>query len=122
MSGNSIFLDTNILIYLLQGDLKIAELIDNKTFTISFITELELLSIPMNSIQNRKIKALLKECYILNINEEIKNHTIDFRNKYNIKLPDAIVAATAHYLDLPLITADKGFKKIDELNLFIYEI
>lgn len=122
MSGNSIFLDTNILIYLLQGDLKIAELIDNKTFTISFITELELLSIPTNSIQNRKIKALLKECYILNINEEIKNHTIDFRNKYNIKLPDAIVAATAHYLDLPLITADKGFKKIDELNLFIYEI
>ena len=122
MSGNSIFLDTNILIYLLQGDLKIAELIDNKTFTISFITELELLSIPMNSVQNRKIKALLKECYILNINEEIKNHTIDFRNKYNIKLPDAIVAATAHYLDLPLITADKGFKKIDELNLFIYEI
>lgn len=122
MSGNSIFLDTNILIYLLHGDLKIAELIDNKTFTISFITELELLSIPMNSIQNRKIKSLLKECYILNINEEIKNHTIDFRNKYNIKLPDAIVAATAHYLDLPLITADKGFKKIDELNLFIYEI
>lgn len=116
MSGNSIFLDTNILIYLLQGDLKIAELIDNKTFPISFITELELLSIPTNSIQNRKIKALLKECYILNINEEIKNHTIDFRNKYNIKLPDAIVAATAHYLDLPLITADKGFKKIDELK------
>jgi predicted nucleic acid-binding protein len=122
MSGNSIFLDTNILIYLLQGDQKIAELIDNKTFTISFITELELLSIPANPTQLKKIKSLLKECYILNINDEIKKNTIDFRNKYNVKLPDAIVAATAHYLDLPLITADKGFKKIEELNLFIYEI
>ncbi len=122
MSGNSIFLDTNILIYLLQGDQKIAELIDNKTFTISFITELELLSIPANPTQLKKIKSLLKECYILNINDEIKKNTIDFRNKYNVKLPDAIVASTAHYLDLPLITADKGFKKIEELNLFIYEI
>lgn len=72
MSGNSIFLDTNILIYLLQGDLKIAELIDNKTFTISFITELELLSIPTNSIQNRKIKALLKNATFLTLMKRLK--------------------------------------------------
>ncbi len=38
-----------------------------------------------------------------------------------MKLPDCIVAASALYLDLPIITADKDFKKIKELNLMLYE-
>lgn len=36
--------DTNIIIYLLQGDKAIAELFDQNIISISFITELELLS------------------------------------------------------------------------------
>ncbi len=122
MSGNSIFVDTNILIYLLQGDKRLAELLDNKVFSISFITELEILSIPTTSAQRKKIKALLNDCFVININEEIKEHTINIRNAYNLKLPDAIVAASALFLDLPLITADKGFKKVKELDLFLYEV
>ena len=38
-------------------------------------------------------------------------------NAYNIKLPDAIIAATAIEQNLTLITADTGFEKIKELNL-----
>ena len=37
--------------------------------------------------------------------------------KYKTKLPDAIVAASAIVNNLPLITADKGFNQIEELNL-----
>ena len=36
--------DTNIIIYLLEGDSAIAELFDQNSIFISFITELELLS------------------------------------------------------------------------------
>ncbi|MGB3774365.1 MAG: hypothetical protein WA951_03840 [Leeuwenhoekiella sp.] len=43
MSGNSVFLDTNIVLYLLSGDATIADFLNNKTVYLSFITELELL-------------------------------------------------------------------------------
>lgn len=44
MNGSSIFLDTNIVLYLLAGDETIAELLHEKTLFISFVTELELLA------------------------------------------------------------------------------
>lgn len=45
---------------------------------------------------------------------------VDFlTDKYKIKLPDAIIAATAIYLDLPLVTFDEDFKQIEELTLVL---
>lgn len=38
-----------------------------------------------------------------------------------MKLPDSIIAATAIYAEITLLTADKGFLKISELNLALYE-
>jgi predicted nucleic acid-binding protein len=39
---NNILLDTNILIYLLEGNVAIKEMIDDKKWFISFISEMEL--------------------------------------------------------------------------------
>jgi len=44
MSGDKLFLDTNIIIYFLSGDKTLAELIDEKMIYVSFVTQLELLS------------------------------------------------------------------------------
>lgn len=44
MNGNKLFLDTNIILYLLNGDKILAELLNNKQLYISVITELELLA------------------------------------------------------------------------------
>jgi len=44
------------------------------------------------------------------------------RKKYSIKLPDAIVASTSIVYGLPLVTADKAFSKIKELDLILIEI
>lgn len=44
MNGNKVFVDTNIILYLLGGDSTIAELLNGKQIYISFITQLELLS------------------------------------------------------------------------------
>ena len=46
MSGSRLFVDTNILLYFLQGDREVIEMIADKNLVISFITELELLSFP----------------------------------------------------------------------------
>lgn len=57
----------------------------------------------------------------MDINAEIKKSVIELRSKYSIKLPDAIVAATANYINQPLITADSDFKKLEELGIIYYE-
>ena len=123
MNGNKIFVDTNILIYFLQGDKDVIAMISDKEIVISFITELELLSLPKISDKSKKlIKELLKICLIIDINAEIKDLAIEFRKKSKIKLPDAIIAATAYFHQLPLLTADKQFKSIEELEVLIYEL
>ena len=38
-----------------------------------------------------------------------------------LKLPDSIIAATSQYFDIPLISADKGLKKVVEINLLFYK-
>jgi predicted nucleic acid-binding protein len=37
-------------------------------------------------------------------------------------LPDAIVAATAIFLGIPLLTFDSNFSKIDELDFILLEV
>jgi predicted nucleic acid-binding protein len=57
----------------------------------------------------------------MDVNPEIKKYTLIVRQKYNLKLPDAMIAATSIYLKIPLITADLSFKKIEELELILYD-
>ena len=122
MNGNKLFLDTNILLYLLQGDETLTHSLDNKQFYISFITQLEILSFSnLTKSSEKLINELLSECVIIDINSEIKRGAIELRKNYKLKLPDCLVAATAQYLDLPLITADSDFQKIEELKLIYYE-
>lgn len=123
MNGNKLFLDSNILLYFLFGDNDVIEIISDKDVVISFITELELLSFPkLSNLEEHNIKELLKNCQLINLNEEIKSLTIELKRKYKLKLPDAIIAATAYYLNLPFITADKQFKQVEELEIVLYEV
>lgn len=122
MSGNSIFLDTNIVLYLLSGDKTLIPLLEDKLLYISFITELELLSYKkLSRNDNTQIRKFLTKCIIIDINGSIKELTINFRKRFNLKLPDSIIAATAMYLDVPLITADNQFKSVKDINLLYYE-
>lgn len=121
MNGNSLFVDTNILLYLLAGDTTLAKILEGKQVYISFITELELLSFRnLSKKEKSNIESFLRECIIVDINQSIKNFTTDFRKEYSLKLPDAIIAGTASYLNLPILTADSGYKKINELNTLFY--
>ena len=52
---------------------------------------------------------------------QIKEIAIKLKQKYSIKLPDAIIASTAIFLEIPLLTFDKGFEEIEELTSIILE-
>ncbi len=122
MNGPNILIDTNIALYLLSGNSTIAEILNGSTIYISFITQLELLGYKeINSNEHQKIKQFIHDCIIVDINEEIKKHTIAIKQKHKLKLPDSIVAATSLFLDIPLLTADKEFAKISSLNLALYK-
>lgn len=122
MSGDKLFLDTNIIIYLLDGDETLSEVLQGKTVYISFITQLELLSHKgISTKESDRIRAFLGECIIIDVNESIKEKIITIRKLYNLRLPDSIVAGTALYHGIPLISADKDFTRIDEISIVYYE-
>lgn len=117
MNGDSVLLDSNAIIAALDGNKIAIELIHQRILFTSFISELEVQSYQKLSAEELKIvKNFLAECIVIDPNTEIKKRAIAFRIKYKLKLPDAIIAATASYLDLPLISADKSFGKVNEIQ------
>jgi predicted nucleic acid-binding protein len=122
MNGNRILVDSNIILYLLKGNKYIADILQNRQIHLSFITELEILSYTkLLADEISIINDFLSSCIITDINDEIKSNTVYFRTKYNLNLPDAIIGATAEYLELPLITSDKHFQKVKELTILFIE-
>ena len=120
MNGVRILCDTNILVYLLDGNTDIARLLDNKQIYLSVITELELFGKPnLSAHDNKIIDVMIEECFVININQEIKQIYREIRQNHVIKLPDAVIAATAIYLDIPFLTFDKGFKNVPHLKLMM---
>ncbi len=122
MNGNSLLLDTNIVLYLLAGDQTLVSLLQEKQLYLSFVSELELLSYKgINEQEAATIKRFIKECIVVDMASDIKDICIKFRKRHNLKLPDAIIAATARFLNIPLLSADQDFIKIKEADIFFYE-
>jgi predicted nucleic acid-binding protein len=123
MNGISILSDTNPLIYLLDGNSEVAEFLDEKQVWLSVISELELFGKRgLSKPEIKEINALLDNCFIAELTPNIKKIVKELMQKFAIKLPDAIIAATAIYLDLPLLTADKEFSKIQDIKLIVLEL
>jgi predicted nucleic acid-binding protein len=122
MSGRSLFIDTNIVLYLLAGDEDAKELLDERPVFVSFITELELLRhTPSNQTEEQNIHAFLDSVTIIDINSSIKQIAAELGRRYKVKLPDLIVAASTYYLNLPLLTADKQLGQIEEIEVLLFD-
>ena len=122
MSGNSVVLDTNIVLYLLNGDKILSQLLFQKKLYLSFITQLELLGFRgITNHQQKEISKFISDCIVIDINDDIKSEVIDLRKKHNLKLPDSIILATARFLSLPLIASDIDFEAIQTTEIIIYK-
>jgi predicted nucleic acid-binding protein len=122
MNGTDLFIDTNICIYLLNGDIVLAELLQGQNLYISIITEMELYAYHSdNPSAIHILDIFLKSISIINIEEKVKINTIEIRKRSKLKLPDSIIAASAVSYGFPLITADKGFRKVNHLDLILFE-
>jgi len=123
MNGNSIVVDTNILIYLFNGNTKITSNLAGRKISISFITFIELMSSrKLSQMEKAEIRSSLSTTEVIHSNEIIMNSAATIRSLYNLLIPDAIIAATSQFLRLPLLTADKQFTKLDTFDVILFEL
>lgn len=121
MNGIDFLADTNFLIFTTQGNPIVEPFLDYN-IGISFVSEMELLGVfSISKVQKLNMQNIIDECFVIDMNIEIKKKAIQIKQKYKVKQPDAIIAATAILYNIPFITADADFKVVKELNLIFIE-
>ena len=122
MDGSRLLVDTNIILYALKGDNALTDLIDGQELFISFVTRIELLSFPkIDAAGVELIERFLQQVPVVESSPVINADAIYLRRKSGLEVPDAIIAASARFLGVRLMTADKDFKKVEEeLDLLLY--
>jgi predicted nucleic acid-binding protein len=105
------------------GDETVASILDGRELYISVISEMELLGYPgISAAEATKIKGFIADIEVLELSAPIKEKTIFLRQSWALKLPDAIIAATALQHHLPFFSADSVFKKIPDLYFVHYAV
>lgn len=116
-------IDTSAVIKFLNesfpmNSLEFLDKILDKECTISFITQIELLAWDQSKENNEIVKEFVFNSEILGFDQSIIERTIEIRKISKIKLPDALIAATAIEHNLTLLADnDKDFKKVERLGL-----
>jgi predicted nucleic acid-binding protein len=109
-------LDTNVVLYLLGG--RLAEPLPAGAYAISVITEMELLSYPgMAAAEEASIREFLASVTLVELTGPVKTSAIALRRAHRLKLPDAIVAASAVNLDVELLTGDERLANTSALRV-----
>lgn len=118
--GENYLIDTNVIIDFSEDKLPVkakafvASIIDNTPY-FSVINKIELLGV---SATNAIISELVDISTIIGLTDPIITRTIAIRKRHRIKLPDAIIAATAIEEDLILVTRNvSDFKNIKGLRV-----
>jgi len=119
---NGKLVDTNIIIYLSKRKLQLEQITSiGVSLSISVITYMEVLGYRFeNDLEKRTIEKLCDLFPVIGLNQEIVDKVISIRQTHKIKLPDAIIMATAIVTDQGLITANvSDFMNIEpQLKIF----
>ena len=117
---NQVVIDSNVLIsWYKSGVILNSKDLTSITPIFSIITKIEVLG--FREITNDEIKAInriLNTGGLVYIDDNIAQRTINLRQKYKIRTPDAIIAATALVNNSELWTANTSdFSNIEGLKL-----
>lgn len=111
-------LDSNTIIYLSKRLITIDDVFeDHEEYAISVITYMEVFGYDFESKKEKDfIKELLSYMQIFYIDEDIAKKVIQIKIKNKIKLPDAIICATAMLNKATLVTNDIRLQNIKNLK------
>ena len=107
--------DTNILIDYLTGLEEAQEEIERYARRgISVVTWMELQIGSRNEVEADVIDLFLREFRVIEISRQVARRAIEIRRRTKVRLPDAIIWATAQLESAPLITRNtKDFPEQD---------
>src|SRR5262245_56509687 len=113
--GMTGLLDTNVALYLLGG--RLAEALPAGNYGVSVITEMELLAWPsLTGEEEKKVHEFLGQVVICELTPAIRARAVRLRREQHLKLPDAIVCATAMQFGAQLWTNDTTLANVPGLN------
>lgn len=118
MTGIDHLLDTNVVIGLLKGSPEAAALVQQAGLSlsragVSQITRMELLGYPaIGDQEEQAARAFLSSCQVIGIGDEVESLAIRLRRAGGLRLPDAIVAATALAVGATLLTLDQRLQRV----------
>ena len=122
--GKKYLIDTNIIIYHFKDDIpeQNCELVDKifrESFNISVISKIEFLGWRnFSTDQIRQAKEFLLNAKIYQLSNSIADKTIHIRQTSQIKLPDAVIAATCLINDFILVTRNiVDFSAVEGINI-----
>lgn len=105
-------IDTNILIDFLKGKQEAVRFVSQlQSVKISVVVASELFSGVSNKNEMRNLREFLTFVEQIEVSKTIAEEAGLLRKKYfkshGIEIPDAIIAATANYLQEPIVSLDK---------------
>jgi len=111
-----VVLDTNIIVYFLEG--RLANPLPTGRLAVSVITEIELLSFERldKPIESAIRTFLSRKAQVVALGSQIKEIAISLRRAHRLAIPDAVIAATAIALDTELLSNDVKLGGIPELR------
>ena len=118
------FFDTNILIDFLNGAVPAREEVEAYDETlISRITWMEVLVGASNENDEHVIRLFLRRFRVIELTDRIAEHAIELRRTRRLKMPDAIILASALSADSRLITRNtRDFCRTDPAIRVPYEL
>lgn len=118
--GTQYLIDTNSVIEFMSGALPISgsnwlqNIYDQNQHYLSVINQIEILGFNGSSTEMQAFEEFIQASHIFPLSDVVVQKTIDLRKAYKIKLPDAIIAATASIYHLTIVTRNTSdFAKIE---------
>ncbi len=113
-----VVLDTNIVIYLANGTLDVAQLRGHR-LAFASISKIEALGYwNIRAAEQTYLEQLFDEWEQLDLDESVVKRTIGLRQRAKMSLGDAIIAATSLEYDCELWTANGAdFSEVDGLRV-----
>ncbi|MBV9267791.1 MAG: PIN domain-containing protein [Acidobacteriaceae bacterium] len=79
---------------------------------------MELLSYPaLDTTSEKQIRDFLSEVAVVTLTQDVEARAIQLRRQEQLKLPDAIIVATALVFDAELLTNDRRLQRVSGLRV-----
>ena len=127
MNGKRYLLDTNAVIQLLAGNPSLRKMAEDSDFiAISVISKLEFLSYPdLTEDEKSAFYELLEDLTVFDLTASdaaLIQEAVAMRIDGGLKLPDAVIAATALVNDCEVITNDAHFAHQKQVQARAYDL